>query len=263
MDESLYRGFDERAHVFFTALMERVDKVNPHRKTLWEIFSREVIRCLPLTKRDEQRLERAFNFTYRAHKNTPIRESGEAYIFHLVRSSLVIVWAQQECKVFDLEMIIVDLLHDSVEEAKSAYHSSLERYSRLLEHSRVRLNFGWRTARDVYTLTKHKESGETSDMYCERLTISEEWRPLAVKVGGDRTDNMWTIDAVSPERRANKIRETKRWFPRIIERLNFLVEREIAHGRLAPTENWRNFVKFIAGYLWYAVGKKDPTFPTP
>ncbi len=260
MDESLYRGFDERAHLFFTVLMELVDHMNPDRKTLWDIFSKEVARCLPLTTRDMTRLERAFNFTYRAHRSTPIRDSGEAYIFHLIRSSLILVWAQQESGVYDLEMIIVDLLHDSVEEAKNAYHSSLERYSRLLEHSRVRMNFGWQTARDVYTLTKHKEQGETSDLYCERLTISDEWRPLAVKAGGDRTDNMWTIGAVTPERRRNKIRETELWFPSIVERLTFLVEREIAHKGLAPAENWRNFVKFITQYLWYAVAEKRQEF---
>lgn len=257
MDESLYRGFDERAHVFFTTLMGRLDRTNPDQKALMRIFMSEVARCLPLPSRDTQRLEKAFNFTYRAHKSTPVRESGEAYIFHLVRSSLVIAWGQQHCGVYDLETIVDDLLHDCVEEAGKQF------YSRLLTHSRVRLDFGWKTARDVYTLTKHKERGETNEEYNTRLATCDEWRPPAVKIGGDRTDNMWTIGGVSHERRTRKIRETEEWFPPIVDRLRFLVEREIAEKKLAPAENWRTYVTFISGYLWYAVAMKKREFNIP
>ncbi len=254
MDESLYRGFDERAHVFFTALMQRIDPVQPNREMLRNIFVGEASRCLPIARRDATRLEKAFNFTYRAHLHTPHRDSGEAYIFHLVRSSLVIVWAQQQCHVYDLETLVDDLLHDCVEEAGQQF------YSKLLTRSRVRLDFGWKTARDVYTLTKHKEHGETNEAYDSRLATCEEWRPLAVKIGGDRTDNMWTIGGVSQERRTRKIQETVQRFPPIIERLTFLVEQEIARKRLWPPENWRTYVRFLTGYLWYAVAEKKREF---
>lgn len=260
MDISLYRWFDDRANAFFVTLMTLVDRVNPDPKALWRIFIKEVTRCLPLTTHDVARLEKAFNFTFRAHRRTPLRESGEAYIFHLLRSSLVIAWAQQLCGVYDLNTLIDDLLHDCVEESKSEYHSSLHAFSKLLTRSRVRLNFGWQTAKDVYTLTKHKEKGETNEAYCARLAASEEWRPLVVKIGGDRTDNMWTIGSVSKDRRDAKIRETELWFPSLVARLEFLIEQEIAHKRLAPAENWRKFVAFITGYLWYAVAEKKREF---
>jgi len=260
MDESLYRGFDDRAHLFFEAIMKRVDHRKPDRKVLSAIFCTEIERCLPLSRRDSGRLEKAFNFTYRAHLHTPLRESGEAYIFHLVRSSLVIAWAQSLCRVYDLNTLIDDLLHDCVEESKSEYHSSLHGFSKLLTRSRVSLHFGWDTAKDVYTLTKHKEHGETSEAYCARLAISEEWRPLVVKIGGDRTDNMWTIGSVTPAQREGKIKETEIWFPQMISRLEILIDQEILHKRLTPAYNWRQFLTFITEYLWYAVADKKREF---
>jgi (p)ppGpp synthase/HD superfamily hydrolase len=249
MDVSLYRGFDNRAHKFFKQLQSEVDQKDPDKDVLRRLVLRETKRCLPLNARDEIRLGKVFNFSFDEHKSTELRDSGEAYIFHLVRAMLIMVWAQQLFKVYDLEVIVDIILHDCFEEDWATV------MSRFLIQSRVAVKFGLETASDVYSLTKHKERGETNEAYCLRVATSTAWRVVAGKII-DRTDNMWTIGAVSPERRRRKILETEQWFQFICKRLFELIDTETERGKLSPSEAWRGFAKFIVGYLWFAVDEK-------
>ncbi len=249
MDESLYRGFDERAHKFFTHLTRVVDTKHPSRVILRRHFMREVRRRLPLSTRDEIRLAKVFDFSFTEHDATKPRDSGEAYIFHLVRASLVMVWMQDLFKVYDLEVIVDVLLHDCFEED---WETAM---SRLLIRSRVAVRFGLETASDVYALTKHKERGETNEEYCGRLGTTTKWRVIASKLV-DRIDNMWTIDAVSEDRRFRKILETEMWFQFICQKLRGLIEDETRRKRLKPYDRWQKFGEFLITYLWYAVDTK-------
>lgn len=253
MDESLYHGFDERAHKFFKQLEQRVGRKDPHQHILRKQFLREIKRNLPLSPRDEIRLAKVFDFSFVSHRDTKPRDSGEAYIFHLVRASLVMTWVQSHCGVYDLEVIVNVLLHDCFEEDWETV------MSRFLIRSRVAVRFGLNTASDVYALTKHKERGETNEAYCVRLAACLVWRVLAGKLV-DRIDNMWTIGGVSPERRTKKILETEQWFLFICKRLIDLVDTEVDTGKLTPPLAWKAFAKFLVGYLWYAVDAKRIEF---
>lgn len=222
MDESLYRGFDERAQIFFTSLMTGIDPTSPPRALLKKRFIDEVKRVLTLSRDDTDRLRESFNLAFWAYRKTAPRSSGEAYVFHVVRGALVIAWVLSKHQLTDLALIHSFLLHDSYEETEDTW------YSQLLVRSAVRFGPGSDIATDVYFLTK--EDNESDESYFLRLLSCRRWRVLMVKFV-DRIDNLWTIDAVSPDRRTRKIRETEVWFPQLAHELTSLITQEFEAGK--------------------------------
>ncbi len=246
MSKHNYGGFYKRAHNFFSQLFKKVDLQNPSQRVLRQHFITEVKKHLPLSASDEQRLKKAFNFSFKEHRLTQKRDSGEAYIFHPIRCTLVIVWAQALYGVYDLEVILDMLLHDCFEEAVGGIKVQL------IVRSKVEMYFGHERAFDTLCLTKQKERCETNTMNFERILRCGLWRVPFAKVV-DRTDNVFTIGAVSSDRRERKLAETEHWFGAIGDKLHDLLEKETDSGRLKPPRAWINLAEFLIGYLQYAV----------
>jgi (p)ppGpp synthase/HD superfamily hydrolase len=252
MDESLYRGFDERAHAFFAQLKASTDRKSPNRMTLKRLFIAEVRRALPfLTESDFSALRRSFNIAFFAYYDVE-RRDGEAYIFHVVRSTLVLIWAFGRFKVFDLACCHVVFQHDSYEEANDTW------FSQTLIRSIVRFRLGKEVATDVAHLTQEENESDTE--YMVRLLTLAGWRSHLGK-GVERTDNIWTLDKDDAERSKRKLRETREWFVRIEERLMEHIAAECEAGRLEQV--WLEVARFLMGYLWYAVEIKEREFNGP
>lgn len=248
MDESLYRGFDNRARTFFAQLGTDIDVSKPNRAILKKRFVDEVRRVLHPAPRDISGLRQCFNVAYWAYRKVR-RRSGEAFVFHPLRSSLLVAWMESLYGVSDIELLYTTLLHDSYEEFGNAW------FAQATIRSAVYFGPGTEVATDVHHLSKKED--ETSESYFFRLLTCGKWRVLLVKLV-DRIDNIWTLDKKDPARSARKIRETEAWFPRIIHETKGLVVAEFeSNGR---SQNWLELISFVEGYLWYAVGEKKHEF---
>jgi (p)ppGpp synthase/HD superfamily hydrolase len=248
MDESLYRGFDERARVFFEDLQTNVGRISPNRAVLKKRFTDEGRSVLHLGKRDVNELKKSFNVAFWAYRKV-MRRDGEAYVFHPLRGALVMTWAQSMFGISDVTLIHIALLHDSYEETDTAW------VSQAAIRSIVYLGQGSVVAQCVLHLTRtESESGEG---YLFRLSTSKDWRALLAKVV-DRIDNIWTLDAKDPERSWHKIRETETWFPRLEQVLKEILTEEQNAQRL--NGKWFELVTFLFGYLRYAVAEKKREF---
>ncbi len=249
MDESLYHGFDDRAHAFFKQLKASTNYAAPKRMALKRQFIAEVRRTLPLISSSElNKLRQSFNIAFFAYHNVK-RRDGEAYIFHVLRSTLVLIWAFGRFDVFDIRCCHVLFQHDSYEETDNTW------YSQALIRSIVRLGLGSDVAIDVTHLTQ--EEGESDESYAIGLLTYAGWQALFAKIV-ERADNIWTLDKDDPERSKRKLCDTEEWFVKIENRLIELMTEEFKAGRLE--ESWLPVATFLIGYLWYAVAKKKREF---
>lgn len=208
-------------------LLHGLNKRNPDKEMLWSILSRALAVHHPNVM-ETHLLKSSFNIAFTHHLKTPARESGEAYVLHPLRVALRTIEEQKIDGVRDLQSVMLLLLHDNIEEA---------RREGLIQPYRVQFDVGtqlpFTILFELREFTKWKEAGESSEAYCARLAKTLYWRTLYGKFN-DRIDNIWTIDAMSPEQRANKIKETERWFPVFRDRLSFLIQLEVFVGKLSP-----------------------------
>ena len=248
MGESLYHGFDHRAHVFFEQLKQMVGRESPDKRLLRKLFVGEVRRALKLESREVNDLRASFNAAFRAHyKDT--RRNGEAYILHVVRAAVIGAWIMELFGVKDVKSLYITLLHDSDEETRS------KRYLQLFIRVLVRLGLGNSVATSVRHLTQNED--EDDDVYLLRLITEANWYDLFVKLI-ERGDNIWTLVETEPEKSKRKILDTEVSFPTVARRLEELVGVEVEEGRLS--QDWLKVVTFTVGYLWYAVAKKKREF---
>ena len=246
--DNLYDRFDERARHFFAQLETGIDRTNPNKKELKRRFIAEVRRVLNLTSLDINELRQSFRIAHFAYRKI-LRRNGEAYIFHVIRSTLVLVWVCGEHRVFDIGCCHVLLQHDSYEETEDTW------YAQTLIRSIVHLRLGNEVAQDVLHLTQ--TNGETDEEYLIGILTKAGWRALIAKIV-ERTDNVWTLDKNDPARSKRKLQDTARDFPKVFDRLIHLVQIEVGAGRLG--KSWINVVQLLSGYLWYAVASKKHEF---
>jgi (p)ppGpp synthase/HD superfamily hydrolase len=193
---------------------------NPDKEILRKNLHKE-LSFLPFTEKEIERINIAFEISFEGHRNAPARESGEAYIFHPYRAAYRMIRRQRRYRWYDSQLIIETLIHDCFEDAEKG------NISPLLMKSSVQLLLGHSVAYDTFCVTKKK--GEASAEYCRRLSRCEKWRPFLVKPE-DRLDNMWTIGSMPRKSIISKIKETEHWFPIFEDRLNTLLERDLARG---------------------------------
>lgn len=248
MDESLYDGFDKRAHDFFAQLEASTSRESPQRMVLKRQFIAEVRRVLHLESSNVNKLRQSFNIAFLAYRSVK-RRDGEAYIFHVLRGTLVLIWAFSQFRVFDLQLCYVMFQHDSYEETEDTW------YSQALIRSLVRLGHGHSAATDVGHLTQSEEESDAE--YMLRLLSLGGWRPLLVKIV-DRTDNIWTLDKDDIERSKRKLHDTQLEFVKVEKRVTELVKVEVEAKRLE--KDWLEVTSFLVGYLWYAVEVKKRKF---
>lgn len=117
------------------------------------------------------------------------------YFEHVRRVALILI---DDMKIFDKEMIIAALLHDSVEDTDDLTPE-------LLEHS-----FGTNVVSMIKLLSK-----VPSDGYIDRLSNCQNWKVLAIKAC-DRLDNLRSlmVPGTTLEFQNRQIKETKeKYFP--------------------------------------------------
>lgn len=127
------------------------------------------------------------------------------YFEHVRRVAIILM---DDMKIIDRDMIIVALLHDSLEDTEDLT-------AELLEHS-----FGDNVVGMVTRLSKIPKEG-----YHERLQNCQHWQTLAIKMC-DRLDNLRSlmVPGVTLEFQKRQIQETKeKYFP-IFDRMVALAE---------------------------------------
>ncbi len=211
----------------FHQLVGSVDLIRPPKKELHAIFMRE-LNVLNPTPSERAQASAGFALSFEGHKNAPLRDSGEAYFFHLLRATVSLIRKQALLGIKDIQSVIGTLIHDSVEDAREGGTHPVIMAGNVF----FRLNMS--ILLDVSVVTRRRSSGETREQFCKRILETDRWRSLVVKYE-DRPDNMDTLEWVKDyEKQKAKVVETELWFPRYRDRLFDLLEKEVALGRVSP-----------------------------
>jgi guanosine-3',5'-bis(diphosphate) 3'-pyrophosphohydrolase len=141
----------------------------------------------------------AYDMAKYSHRNQ-VRDNGSRYFDHCRSVALILL---DELGITDKNMVIAELLHDSVE----------DHY--LLSVPRIRLVYGTDVAGLVDAMS-HRE-GESEDEYIERITV-EGVRAIICKLS-DRLHNLRTILNCTPKKRARKLDETEKYYIPLARRL--------------------------------------------
>lgn len=174
--------------------MERTERTSDIRPT----ENRETFmnRLRPITvPSDMMNIAISYAVAKHAHRFDKRKEidpdSGEfiRYFEHLRRVALILM---DELGIYDPEMIIAALMHDSIEDTRDID-------DRMLEHL-----FGKNVAKIVKLLTKDPKEG-----YYARLRRSGDWQALTIK-GCDRLDNLRSLGGCTRAFKEKQIAETVR-----------------------------------------------------
>ncbi len=158
-------------------------------------------------------LRRAYAYGMKMHDGQ-LRKSGEPYFTHPVAVAAILTEQR-----LDDATIVTALLHDTIEDTKSTY-SEIER------------QFGVEVAELVDGVTKltnlQLSSAQTQQAENFRklfMAMSKDLRVILVKLA-DRLHNMRTIKSMSPEKQAQKARETMEIFAPLAGRMGMQWMRE-------------------------------------
>ena len=158
-------------------------------------------------------LRRAYAYGMQMHEGQT-RKSGEPYFTHPVAVAAILTEQR-----LDDATIVTALLHDTIEDTKSTY-SEIER------------QFGVEVAELVDGVTKltnlQLSSAQTQQAENFRklfMAMSKDLRVILVKLA-DRLHNMRTIKSMSPEKQAQKARETMEIFAPLAGRMGMQWMRE-------------------------------------
>ncbi len=158
-------------------------------------------------------LRRAYAYGMKMHDGQ-FRKSGEPYFTHPVAVAAILTEQR-----LDDATIVTALLHDTIEDTKSTY-SEIER------------QFGVEVAELVDGVTKltnlQLSSAQTQQAENFRklfMAMSKDLRVILVKLA-DRLHNMRTIKSMSPEKQAQKARETMEIFAPLAGRMGMQWMRE-------------------------------------
>jgi len=140
-------------------------------------------------------------FGHRAQTRKELTEGKPTrYFEHVRRVSLILM---DEMKIFDKDMIIAALLHDSIEDSHDIQ-------AELLEHC-----FGTNVVSMIKLLSKVPKEG-----YIDRLNNCHNWQVLAIKAC-DRLDNLRSlmVPGTTLEFQKRQIQETKEKYLPIFDRM--------------------------------------------
>ena len=164
-------------------------------------------------KSDEKLLRGAYAYGKQMHEGQ-FRRSGEPYFTHPVAVAAILTEQQ-----LDDATIVTALLHDTIEDTKSTYNE-------------VEKKFGHEVAELVDGVTKltnlQLSSSETKQAENFRklfMAMSKDLRVILVKLA-DRLHNMRTIRSMSPEKQAQKARETMEIYAPLAGRMGMQWMRE-------------------------------------
>jgi GTP diphosphokinase / guanosine-3',5'-bis(diphosphate) 3'-diphosphatase len=158
-------------------------------------------------------IRRAYAYGMRMHEGQ-VRKSGEPYFTHPVAVAAILT--EQH---LDDATIVTALLHDTIEDTKSTY-------------AEVSRQFGEEIAELVDGVTKltNLQLSSTQSQQAENfrklfMAMSKDLRVILVKLS-DRLHNMRTIRSMSPEKQAQKARETMEIFAPLAGRMGMQWMRE-------------------------------------
>lgn len=207
-------------HTDLMRCMGTIDLQTPDKEMLRVVVARELLVLKP-TPIEQQRIDIAFDIAFEGLKNVPVRQSKEAYIFHVVRAYICSVRRQRRRGVKSVRALIALILHDSMEEARKAgIHPEAIR-------TQVHIRLGGEAATDMDALTKGEEDFE----YVMQLRHHDVWEVIYAKLE-DRLDNLRTLEYVPDKKQRAKVVETALWLPLLTQRLKHLIDREVRAHRL-------------------------------
>lgn len=158
-------------------------------------------------------LRRAYDYGMKMHDGQ-MRKSGEPYFTHPVAVAAILTEQR-----LDDATIITALLHDTIEDTRSTYGDLVAM-------------FGEEVAELVDGVTKltklqlsSTESQQAENFRKLFMAMSKDLRVILVKLG-DRLHNMRTIRSMSPEKQAQKARETMEIFAPLAGRMGMQWMRE-------------------------------------
>jgi guanosine-3',5'-bis(diphosphate) 3'-pyrophosphohydrolase len=158
-------------------------------------------------------IRRAYGYGMKMHEGQ-MRKSGEAYFTHPVAVAAILTEQR-----LDDATIITALLHDTIEDTRSTYGDLVSM-------------FGDEVAELVDGVTKltklqlsSTESQQAENFRKLFMAMSKDLRVILVKLG-DRLHNMRTIKSMSPEKQAQKARETMEIFAPLAGRMGMQWMRE-------------------------------------
>jgi GTP pyrophosphokinase len=149
------------------------------------------------------------------------------YFEHVRRTALIMM---DVMKIFDKDLIISCLLHDSIEDTQDLTPE-------LLEHC-----FGTEVVTMVKLVSKCPAEG-----YHDRLLNCNNWKALAVKAC-DRLDNLRSLEATDIEFQRKQIKETKEHYLDIFSKLiniapdQYFINVSYAHREIKEIVNKYNYL---------------------
>jgi len=145
---------------------------------------------------DIKEIEKGLYYSNKYHEGQ-MRQSGEPYFSHPVEVAIMLAefTAHEAPKLFKAYMIIVALLHDTIEDTTLTYED-------------IRKIFSKDIADHVERLTRIKPHGKISSGEMLNLLIQEQRYDIALIKVFDRLHNLQTINAKSPEKALKTVKET-------------------------------------------------------
>jgi len=178
-----------------------LEKVKPLLKEAGDRkkFFRRVASFLPPTDQRYRLIEKAYDFAEEAFQGRQ-RDSGERYFEHLGGVDLILI---DYLRIKNYILLIAGILHDIIEDIPSW---TIER---------VRAEFGDEVALLLDYLSKPSKeeypSGEERVEVYHRRFENAPREFFLIKLA-DRLHNLLSMWSLSPEKRAKKIEETKRYY---------------------------------------------------
>lgn len=171
---------------------------------------------------DREEIMYAYDIAKTAHR-TQKRDQGGRYFEHPRHVALILM---DECRVFDRDLVMAALLHDTAEDTTVWGNGKGENNSVWMTRVRGRVSrlFGTRVGDIVADLTKPKVDGkeiknskEVNKVYHEHL-LRAPVDSVLIKMC-DRLHNLRTLRGVAKDKQARKIKETEEELLPIFERV--------------------------------------------
>lgn len=159
--------------------------------------------------REVKIIMRAYKFSKYGHRDQE-RDSGERYFEH---PKAVCFSIFKELKVYDMQALVMSLLHDIIED------------SYLLDEELMELVFRRSIANGVRILSKDEDS---KPVYYPRLKSCGLWRVILVKIC-DRLHNMRTLATATREKQRKQVKETREHFFELCDILERLIPKKYKH----------------------------------
>ena len=171
-------------------------EIETHFKKLNGMFAKNQEEFLKLIPKCEQFDSNQIKVIYKAlYKATKLhegqkRKSGEDYIVHPIGAASILANFG-----LDFESVTAALLHDTIEDTSYNLRDCEK-------------DFGTTITKIVDGVTKINDAKEEETQRKIILSSQEEPRIIAVKMGGDKMHNMYTLDALSPEKQKRFANDT-------------------------------------------------------